>query len=190
MREARIAWAELFDEIYAQPAGASGEELAGLAEAVASPLTPDEIEQAIAAQRNPFPASDPLHLKWQPLDARTWRMPTNPLPDDYLDFLSWSNGPLTRCGEREFGFFGTSNVRQYMLAYEFPAYMPGAVPIGLDGGGIFCVFDLRVASQSVGVPIIAVSSGVLTYESARPVATSLREFCESRKSIESLLFED
>src|SRR4051794_37024143 len=139
-------WRAVFDEAQPGP-GASDAEIERFVATIGQPLTAAEIDEVNHSQRNPFPASDPLHAAYRPFDPSRWIVPSGPLPPAYLAFLQWSNGGWFRTGEREFGFFPTSNptggVRAMLLAYHLPKYMPGAMPIAFNGEGTFYLIDMR-----------------------------------------------
>ena len=165
-------WASIFDEVQrAEPA--SEQDVSELRSYLCSPLT--DIERSeIAVQINPFRQSTPEYTAWLPVTPTKWRLPECDLPNDFKDFLRWSNGGWARTGEREFGFFGIAGIRDYMLRYLFPEYLPGAVPFAFNGGGIFYAFDVRHAPEDGEFPIIAVASGVLD------IADSAFPRCDSR----------
>jgi hypothetical protein len=78
-------------------------------------------------------------------------------------------------------------MREYLLAYQFPHYMPGAVPLGLDGGGIFAVFDTRAGLRDGEYPILASGAGDLCWDDAVPLAASFAQFCEETVRIAEVL---
>ena len=110
------------------------------------------------------------------------------LPKTYCDFLRWSNGGWARTGEREFGFFDTYSVREYLESYEFAEYMPGAVPFALDGGGIFYVFDFRNALVNEEYLVWVCGSGSNTWEDAVVIASTFLEACQGTSPVSSILF--
>ena len=176
-------WAAFFDEIYDAPAGATDKDLIALTADLRRPLSQEEIAKVIATQSNPYPINHALHQSWEPYDPTDWPMLDVALPNSYRDFLRWSNGPLTRTGEREFGFFDTASVREMLIAYHFPLQMPAAMPLGLDGGGIFAVFDTRSGLQNGEYPILKASGGVLDYSASPLICHTLVEFCRGRVAI-------
>lgn len=182
----KIDWDSTFSESQ-RPRGATAEELDSFARDLRRPLDPAEIREARASQTNPWPAGHELHNSYQPLDPSTWRVPSVTLPASYRSLLAWSNGPWVRRDERELGFFGTADVREYLLAYQFPHYMPGAVPIAFDGGGVFACFDTRGGLVDGEYPILVAASGDLDYASALPAAASLVEVCTGRTPIDQEL---
>lgn len=115
-----------------------------------------------------------MHGTYKPLDPSKWLLPRPPLPREYVEFLLWSDGASWQTGDREFGCFGCKQMREYLLHYEFPEYMPGAVPIGLDGGGVFGVLDLRNGPSE---KVWAIGSGALSWDGVVLVAGSFLEFC-------------
>ncbi|QDU94092.1 SMI1/KNR4 family protein [Lignipirellula cremea] len=145
----KVDWEAIFQDI-TKESPATNDDIAFLQEAALAPLTEDEIVE-INATQNPYPASNPLYNEYEPFDPTGWVIPQRKFPDSFVDCLRWSNGGNFVNGEREFGMFGPEEIRQYLLSYQLPEYMPGAVPFALDGGGGFFLFDMRneVAVQSV-----------------------------------------
>lgn len=178
-------WSQLFDEVTPEPP-ATAEDLRQLQDDLYRPLSESEIQEIIRNQINPWLETDPERATWQPRDPREWPMPSVPLPADYLDFLRWSNGGWIRVGERQFGFFSTSCVREYLLSYHFPANMPGAIPLGLDGGGIFAVLDIR-KGPAENYPVLAVHASALDFSDSAFLAGTFSEFCAGREEIQEVL---
>lgn len=156
-------WERLFDEIIAE-APASDRDIAYLQHDALAPLTEAEIAEITASQRNPFPPTDPLYTKYRPFDPRKWTIPKRHFPESFVDFLRWSNGGNFVNGDREFGMFGTKSIREYLLAYHIPEYMPGAIPFAFDGGGGFYLFDMRNEPVDGEYPIVMSHSGSLSWD--------------------------
>jgi hypothetical protein len=163
----------MFDRVVEQTAPAD----LGAMEAVLAPISSAEVAAVVADLRNPWPPTSPYFATYKPLDPSKWLLPRPPMPKPYVDFLRWSDGASWQTGEREFSCFGCKAVREYMLAYHFPEYMPGALPIGLDGGGVFGVFDLRGGPSDA---VWAIESGALDWQDAVRVADGFVEFCRGR----------
>lgn len=181
-----IDWQDIFEEVKPAPP-ASEADIRALAMSLAEPPTPTEVATIIARQSNPFAVNDPLYSAYQPLDPTDWQMPSAPLPPTYLEFLRWSDGPWIRQGQREFGFFGTLSLRDCLLGYHFPYCMPGAVPLGLDGGGLFAVLDTR-NGPAEEYPVLAAAAGVLDYSESKVLAASFLGFCKGTTSVADILF--
>ena len=109
------------------------------------------------------------------------------LPGTYLDLLAISHGGGIEIGEREIAYFEIESMRDYMIDYQFPVYMPGALPFGLNGGAVFYVFDMREPASSNEFPIVAVSSGNLCYDDAPTIARSIPELLSNSINIENFL---
>lgn len=169
-----VEWSHVFEEVMKEK-GASEEELTGLVQSIGLPLSQEEINSINSSQHNPFPLSDPLYNLYRPFDPTKWVIPNRPLPRSYLDFLRWSNGGWGRSGRREFGFFGTLDLREFLLSYHVPQYMPGVIPFALDGGGIFYVFDMREEPVKEEYPILVVASGDLDFGDDKILANSFIE---------------
>lgn len=106
------------------------------------------------------------------------------LPDEYIELLNYSNGGLIVNGEREFGFFPLSGVRDFYFGYGFPKWTPLLLPIAFNGGGKFYAYDYRNLED---VHVIAVSSGDLDYERSVSIGKSLDEVLSQTTNIEDEL---
>lgn len=181
-----VEWNRIFDE--AKPATpASEQDIFGLRSFLCSELTDSERNE-IAVQINPFRQSTREYMAWCPVDPTKWTLPECDLPADFKDFLRWSNGGWARTGEREFGFFGIAGIRNYMLWYLFPEYLPGVVPFAFNGGGIFYAFDVRDRPQQGEFPIIAVATGVLDFEYSPVIGTTFVDVCRGTVNIDDILY--
>jgi hypothetical protein len=179
-------WSQVFEEQYPEH-GAAEDELDALEWLRKQPLRADEIAAVNATQRNPFDVTDPLHASYRPFDPGKWVMPTGPLPDSYRSFLRWSNGGEFRTGERWFQFFPLQEVRELLLGYHVPQYMPGALPFASDGGSVLYLFDMRNPPVDGEYPVLVASTGRLDYEAARSVGASFPAACAGKDDPESLL---
>ena len=151
-----IDWKEVFPQGTVQ-LGTTEEELQDLAATLWMPLTEEEVQTVNASQSNPFPPSDPLHAAYKPFDPRQWQFPSRPLPSSYLSFLGWSNGGEFVNGDRQIGFFSTADLREFLLSYHVPQYMPGSQPIAFDGGGCFYLLDMRDEPDDGEYPVLFVA---------------------------------
>jgi hypothetical protein len=121
-------WEKVFSQRFPVK-GATKAELLALTSSISQPLSEAEIQAVNASQRNPFPKKDPLHTTWKPFDPRKWQISAKPLPASYLDFLKWSNGGAFINGRRKFDpMFSTKTIRDYLVSYCVPQYMPGHCP--------------------------------------------------------------
>jgi SMI1 / KNR4 family (SUKH-1) len=172
-----IDWPAVFVEAHPRPR-ASEEDLAVALADLKRPLSEEEAAAVARSQSNPFPRDDPLHAAWRPFDARRWRVPKGPLPPSYLSFLRWADGGSFANGGRRFDpFFPCSRLREYLLAYHVPQYMPGTLPFAFDGGGCFYLFDMRGKSVRGEFPVLYVGAGNLNFADAVTVASSFLEAC-------------
>jgi hypothetical protein len=156
-------WERLFHCVDKE-APASDDDIAYLQESVLSPLTESEIAEINAGQSNPFPLSDPLHANYKPFDPSKWQIPRRRFPESFVEFLRWSNGGNFERGEWLFNMFPTSGIRDFLLAYQIPEYMPGAIPFAFDGAGGFYLFDMRDAPVDGEYPIVSAHAGDLGWE--------------------------
>lgn len=184
-------WLQVFDEIYSAETGATPAQLACLQDRINAALSEDEITRIERSQRNPFPINHALHAKWQPFDPRRWTLPKHPLPPSLLQWLAYANGGSFRKGKREWGLFGSDDIRPMMLDYHVPEYMPLAVPIGLDGSGNFFMLDMRQAPVGGEYPIVAAAAGNLGWakDECAFVAPDLAQAVCGTSAIEDLIWQ-
>jgi hypothetical protein len=83
------------------------------------------------------------------------------LPKEYIELLKHSNGGGIINGEREFGYFSMTDIREMYIAYGFPFWAPEFLPVAFNGGGKFYAYDLRKKDE---FPLIVVSSGNIGYD--------------------------
>ncbi len=116
-----------------------------------------------------------------PFDPTPWQLPKYPLPNSYLSFLRYSNGGYFAGANRNFDpLFSTSEVRDYMLGYSIPHWMPCSCPIGFDGGGTFYLLDMRRKSTVGDYPVLFAHAGSLGYDDAVTLASSFAELIAKR----------
>lgn len=190
-----IDWATVFDECHRQP-GLSEADLEHFVGEVGRPMSTTEIEDVNRGQQNPFLPTDSLYAAYRPFDPSAWVIPNRPLPQSYLSFLRWSNGGQFGNGERWFQFFPACDplhgVRAMLLAYHLPQYMPHALPIALNGGGVFYLFDMRKSPSGGEYPVVCASAGNLGWEpdECKIVAESFVAACRGTINIETLLYSN
>lgn len=179
-------WAAVFDVAQRKPP-ATTEELSRLEDDLRRPLSDVEIDYIVRSQANPWPVSDPYHQSWIPVSPVGWQMPARPLPASFLSFLAWSNGACVVRARMEFGFLGTNEIREYLLDYHLPQYMPMTVPLGLDGSGNFALLDVRRPMVNGEYSILVAAAGNLGFEDARRAADTFEQFCLRTERVEDLL---
>ncbi|MDY0282481.1 MAG: SMI1/KNR4 family protein [Salinivirgaceae bacterium] len=185
-------WMQLFDEASPAP-GADDDEIEKFVSSIQLPLTESEADEISQNLKNPFPPTHPLHASYKPFDPKKWMMPDKPLPADYVSLLRWSNGGWCRSGEREFGFFPTSDakcgVRAMLLAYHLPEYMPLALPFAFNGGGVFYLFDMREESIAGEYPVVCSHAGNIGWGHGEYniVAESFSAVCRGKTNVDHLL---
>ncbi|MDF9844489.1 MULTISPECIES: SMI1/KNR4 family protein [unclassified Paenibacillus] len=181
-------WSNLFSSSYQKQPGLSAAELESFTAGWHQPLTESELSEIVSRQRNPFPAAHPLYAQYTPFDPELWSIPQHPLPASYLDFLRYSDGGEFGNGDRYFQFFSAGELRSMMLAYEFPEYMPGAVPFAMDGSGNHYIWDMRSPANSEGeYPVLVSHSGSLGYEDSIVIAQSFLELCSGTTAVDDEL---
>jgi hypothetical protein len=154
-----------FDEVDKRP-GLNAEYVPLVDRLIAEPLSPEE-----KLEIETRGTSDPVH----------WVLPTRPLPKSYLSFLAWSNGGLFIKGNTEFAMLGGEELREYLLTYELPATMPGAVAVGADGlGGLYLIDTRKLADANGEYPILHVHAGRFTYDDAEVVAAQFVDLFSHR----------
>lgn len=110
------------------------------------------------------------------------------LPRTYVSLLARSNGGGITIGEREIAYFEQESLRGYLIDYQFPIYMPRSLPFGLNGGGVFYVFDMREPlNNAEDYPILAAASGNLCYDDSPLVAQTLDHLLADHRNIEDLM---
>lgn len=172
-----IDWLSVFTERFPST-GATDAELSATLAALTAPLSQEEILSITQSQTNPFPPSDPLYHSYRPFNPAAWTIPNRPLPSPYINFLHWSNGGSFFNHDRHFDpFLSCSELRQYLIAYHFPQYLPGAVSFALDGNGNAYFFDMRQEPTAGEYPILLANLGSLRYEQAVTVGSSFIEVC-------------
>jgi hypothetical protein len=186
-----IDWPSIFDEAYPVP-GATAPERERFLATVTQALTPLEIKAINESQQNPFAKNHPLHATWKPFDPSLWKIPDRPLPESYLELLSWSNGGEFRRGKRWFQFFPmldpNHGVRAMLLAYHLPLYMPEALPFGFNSQGTFYLFDMRRAAKRGEYRVISSQSGNLGWgaDQCIDVAESFEAACRGDINVDDL----
>lgn len=97
------------------------------------------------------------------------------LPNDYLNFLSHSNGGEGELGVQPgwFQLWEAENVIQFGVDYEVPKYAPGFFAFGSNGGGEILAFDIR---NDAGRPIVALPCIGLEPDEAMLVAANFADF--------------
>jgi hypothetical protein len=165
-------WATLFDEAYPEP-----------------PVPPQYLDGSVIED---YLFAPPSGEELKDLVAREviptfWENAQRLLPPSYKAFLGWSNGGTFVAGDREFQMLKVQELREYLLLYDVPRDMPGAVPFGLDGGGGFYLFDLRGPPDDRGeYPVLFAPSKDLGYESAVVLGRSFEEVLRDRRNPETV----
>jgi hypothetical protein len=161
-------WAALFDEAYPEPP-VPPQYLTGevIEDYLFAPPSEEELKDLVA--RDVVPTF--------------WEITRRPLPPSYKAFLGWSNGGTFVTGDREFQMLKVQELREYLLLYDVPQHMPGAVPFGLDGDGAFYLFDLRDPPGDRGeYPVLYAPSKDLGYGSAVVLGRSLEDVLRDKRS--------
>jgi hypothetical protein len=174
-----IEWASVFEHVLEQPNGADDSVIAEFLATVQQPLTDKELAWLRDVQPQPEP--------------ERWKIPDEPLPASYLNFLRWSNGGKYRNGDRLFQFFPAlhenDSVRVTMLAYGFPYYKPGILPFAASEGCVYA-FDMRLKPRANGeFPIVATEYGGLRGV-VFPLAETFLDACRDPRSVEDLWDEE
>ena len=155
---------------------ATDEDIATFVNSIFAPLTDGEIDNLTVEHKKIVGDGcfDP------PFNPANWMLPHLSLPNSYLEFLQFSNGG-SFCGvHRDFDpLFSTNEIRDYMLGYSIPHWMPLALPFAFDGGGTFYLFDMRNEHPRNDYPILFAHAGNLDYDDAYLIADSFQELIGS-----------
>lgn len=95
-----------------------------------------------------------------------------PLPQDYLDYLHWSNGGEGTIAGRYVSCWPAEEILDLNRDYEIPQHLPDCLAFATDGGSDAYLFDFRTHEPGV----ICVALGDLSYAEAVTVAPSFRRF--------------
>ena len=169
-------WTSIFSQHNPRP-GALASEIVLLADTIFLPLSIAEMRDAQTQSAR--------------IDPTKWQLPDAELPASFLDFLQFSNGGDFGNGERWFQFFpaldSKHGLRAMLLAYEFPEYMPLALPFAFNGGGTFYAFDLRRKAIDGEYPVVASHASCLGWNSDDHwlVAPTFRQACSGTTNIDS-----
>jgi hypothetical protein len=104
------------------------------------------------------------------------------IPDDLRSFWQASDGPTLWFGFKELQFFATAEVVEDI--YQLKTYLPGAIPLCLDGNSNICVARVEV-SQIVGYYVAACSD--LEWDTSKQIAATFTDFLQDSASPESRL---
>ncbi len=182
-----IDWSQVFKTKY-PAAGVSDEDLAEALAALTTPLSDEELTAIVSSQMNPFPPGDPLYDQYRPFDPTLWQLPSKSLPPSYLDFLHWSNGGSFFNDDRHFDpFLACYDIRQYLIGYHIPQYMPESVPFALSGSGHVYLFDMRQKPKKGEYPILFASLGSLRYKQSVEVGKSFVDVCSGTTNPQDVL---
>lgn len=170
-----MTWPQEFDSQPESPA--TDDDIAQFVESVFAPLTVDEIEELTQQHVRAVGGG---HFE-PPFNPAGWRLPERQLPESYLNFLRFSNGGYFAGAKRDFDpLFSTHEVREYMLAYSIPHWMPRTCPIGFDGGGTFYLFDMRNESPINEYPVLFAHAGNLCFDDAVKLADTFAQLLQTR----------
>ena len=153
-----------------------------------TPLLPNVVGTALGSQTAPHSAEDIEAIEADVAEALDAPEPIAlpPVLVELLtagvEILTLEPGKFRAIGSfigEELGLLGRDTVA-YLDDYEFAEYLPGAVPIALDGGGGFFCLDVREvldgsAENNGGAPIVWTHAGNLGWEpdACYPVAADL-----------------
>ncbi|HNO79909.1 MAG TPA: SMI1/KNR4 family protein [Phycisphaerae bacterium] len=94
------------------------------------------------------------------------------LPEDYLDFLGWSNGAEGDIGPNFIQIWPTERIAAN--PYPFEEFVPGLLFMASDGGAALFGFDTRAQPM----PIVVTHSDDLILDTLVTVAPSFSAFLE------------
>jgi hypothetical protein len=75
-----------------------------------------------------------------------------------------------------------------LLGYHLPQYMPGALPIGFNGGGTLYLLDLREPAIDGEYPLVCAHAGYLAWsqQACHPVAPTFIEACRGGVDVDEM----
>ena len=170
-----MKWLEEVDEFSKEGPPLGEAELNGIDVFLSAPMNADELRELTEFCKTAGG-----------IDCSKWSISEFRLPDEYKALLRIADGVSLVNGEREGSFFGRGDLRDYYLRYQFPEYMAEALPIGLNGGGVFYAYDFRNGLDDP--PIIAAASGVLDWEDSVVLGGTLEEVFQRSTNIEHELY--
>ena len=105
-------------------------------------------------------------------------------PDELLSFYRWADGGTFSVGDRHFDpLLAMQEIREYMISYGVLHFLPGCIPIGMDGGGCFYLLDL--AARPGPAVLFGGMNELDAPDAVKPLAASLRElFTDKRDPVE------
>lgn len=92
-------------------------------------------------------------------------------PDDYRQFLAWSNGGFEVFGEHYVSLQAVEDIPEYNEKYQIGEYLPNVIAIGTNRGGLCYALDYRGTGQPP--PLVQVPFGDLSPESVTVLGDSL-----------------
>jgi hypothetical protein len=94
------------------------------------------------------------------------------LPEDYVNFLTITNGAEGFLGSSYLILWHVEDLKRMNESYEVQEYIPGFVLIGSNGGGDAYAFDTRsTRCQIVKIPFIGMDSNL-----AEPIGSLFSDF--------------
>lgn len=107
------------------------------------------------------------------------------LPGELKAILQESNGITLYTEEKEIQVLGTDGMIEGFLEYQFPQYLPDAVPLAMDGCGNFIILKKGGSSTVFGV-----SAGNLCWEDAVVLGEDFKEFLQDPTSSDDRIHLD
>lgn len=178
-----IAWQLIFDEPFYRLEAANDFQIRHLTDNLFRPIAPAELKK-LKDSFSRLPADSDWFEKH--FAASEFRIPNGPLPDSYISFLKWSNGGHFNLGDRVWQMWSSEELRRDLL--NVTMWMPCALPIAMNGGGVYYLIDMREPPVNGEYPIVAAHAGNLSWDadSCTHVADSFVEACVDWRNIESL----
>ena len=98
------------------------------------------------------------------------------LPDDFKDFLYWSNGGVGVFSNSYIDIWKIENFEELRRDYAIEKYLGQyLIPFGSNGAAICFLFDYRNAQKAA---IVSVDFGDLDLDELKPVANSFSELLD------------
>jgi hypothetical protein len=105
--------------------------------------------------------------------VRTEKLLGVSFPEDYKEFLRWSNGGEGSFGDYALFLWSTDDLICDNDDYEIPQWLPGVIGIGSDGGGNAYILDFRKSPEFPRLAVVPM--GALSDECVEPLGDSFRE---------------
>ncbi|HEY2511187.1 MAG TPA: SMI1/KNR4 family protein [Polyangiaceae bacterium] len=149
-----------------------------------SPLAKDALERELAQLSAPLDDAELKELTERVGNANALRtenpVAKNGFPADLLSFYRWADGGTFSVGDRHFDpLLAMQEIREYMISYGVIHFLPGCIPIGMDGGGCFYLLDLGARPEPT--VYFGGMNELDSPDAVKPLALSLRDLFTDKR---------